>query len=90
MPTGSFEFDLTNRTAMNFDIVVSANVTLASTNWPDLGQAHHLAATAADSPTPALPVNRNASGFCGNGKPAQIDVKLKRDASPIVGPRRDV
>ena len=36
---GVFEFDFTNRTALNFDILVATDVTLPSTNWTNLGPA---------------------------------------------------
>jgi len=36
---GVFEFDFTNRTARNFDILVSTNVTLPSADWTNLGPA---------------------------------------------------
>lgn len=36
---GEFEFDFTNRTVLNFDILVSTNVTLPSTNWTNVGSA---------------------------------------------------
>jgi len=37
--TGVFEFDFTNRTALNFEILASANVRLPVTNWANLGLA---------------------------------------------------
>lgn len=39
---GDFEFDFTNRTVLNFDIIVSTNVTLPSTNWTNVGSATSL------------------------------------------------
>jgi hypothetical protein len=39
---GVFEFDFTNRTALNFNILASSNVTLSSTNWTNLGPATSL------------------------------------------------
>ena len=36
---GVFEFDFTNRTVLDFDILVATNVTLPSTNWTNLGPA---------------------------------------------------
>jgi hypothetical protein len=39
---GVFEFDFTNRTALNFDVLVSTNATLPSTNWSNLGSAASL------------------------------------------------
>ena len=38
----AFEFGFTNRTALNFAILVPTNVTLASTNWTNLGPAASL------------------------------------------------
>jgi len=42
LPDGEFEFDFTNPTALNFDVLVSTNVGLPLMNWTDLGPATSL------------------------------------------------
>jgi hypothetical protein len=39
---GVFEFDFTNRTVLNFDVLVSTDATLPLTNWTNLGPATSL------------------------------------------------